>query len=295
MGGYDFSALAQVVIGGIGNGAVYGLVGLGFSLIYRSTGAVNFAQGEWVMLAGLATASGFVAHWPLGVAAAAAFGLVVCVGALTYQIGVRQLPKSTPLLITMVSIGIAIFTKGAVMVTLGKNPNGYPGVFGDALVRFGDVTVPAQTLVVIAVCVFFVLALQFLFARTRLGLALRASAADPETAALVGVPVRTMIMVSFALAAAAGAIAGIVIAPLTLISYDQGTMLGFKGFSAAMLGGMGHPLGAVAGGVLLGVLEALASFQISSRFKDAVAFILLLAVLFVRPTGLFGRKSGERL
>ena len=295
MPGFDPTAIVQVLIGGIGNGAVYGLVGLGFSLIYRSTGAVNFAQGEWVMLAGMAAAAGFVARWPLPVAAAAALLLVAVVGVVTYQVGVRRLREPTPLLVTMVSIGIAIFTKGAVMVTLGKNPNGYPGVFGDALVRMGEVSVPAQTLIVIGACVAFVAALHLLFARSRVGLALRASAADADAAALVGISVRRMVMLSFALAAAAGAVAGLVVTPLTLISYDQGTMLGFKGFSAAMLGGMGSPLGAVAGGLILGAIEAVSSYQISSRFKDAVAFVLFLGVLFVRPQGLFGRKPGERV
>lgn len=295
MPAFDATALIQVLIGGIGNGAVYGLVGLGFSLIYRSTGAVNFAQGEWVMLAGMAAAAGFTARWPLPVAAAAALVLVAAVGVLSYQIGVRRLRDPAPLLVTMVSIGIAIFTKGVVMVTLGKNPNGYPGVFGDALVRMGAVSVPAQTLIVIAACLAFVAALHLLFARSRIGLALRASAADADAAALVGIPVRRMVMLSFALAAAAGAVAGLVVTPLTLISYDQGTMLGFKGFSAAMLGGIASPLGAVAGGIVLGALEAVSSYQISSRFKDAVAFILFLLVLFARPHGLFGRRTGERV
>ncbi|HYZ30707.1 MAG TPA: branched-chain amino acid ABC transporter permease, partial [Crenalkalicoccus sp.] len=243
-----------------------------------------------------AAAAGHAAAWPAGSAAAAALLLVVAVGAASYLLAVRRLREASPLLVTMVSIGIAIFTKGAVMVTLGKNPSGYPGPLGDALLRLGGgASVPAQTVIVLLACAGFVLALQLFFARSRTGLALRAAAADRDAAALVGVPVQRMVMLSFALAAAAGAVAGWAITPLTLIDYNQGTVLGFKGFSAAMLGGMGHPLGTVAGGLLLGVLEALAGYALSSRFKEAVAFLLLLAVLFWRPTGLFGSRQGERV
>jgi branched-chain amino acid transport system permease protein len=291
----DPAALLQVLFGGLGTGAIYGLVGIGFSLIYRATGAVNFAQGEWVMLAGMATAAGHMAGFATGLAGAASLLLVVAVGVVSYLLAVQRLKDASPLPITMVSIGIAIFTKGAIMVTLGKNPTGYPGPLGDAVLRIGGAAIPAQSIIVLAACAGFIVALQQFFARSRTGLALRAAAADRDAAALVGVPVQRMVMLSFALAAAAGAVAGIVITPLTLIDYNQGTMLGFKGFSAAMLGGMGHPLGAVAGGLLLGTLEGLAGYAISSRFKEAFAFLLLLAVLFLRPSGLFGKGKAERV
>ena len=287
--------LFQVLLGGIGTGAIYSLVGLGFALIFRTTGAVNFAQGEWVMLAGMATAAGHAAAWAPGIAASAALLLVMAVGAASYVLAVQRLRDPSPLLVTLVSIGIAIATKGAVMVTLGKNPTSFEGPLGGGAIRLAGASVPAQTLVVLAACAGFVLALHLFFSRTRTGLALRAAAADRDAAALVGIAVPRMAMLSFALSAAAGAVAGIVITPLTLIDYNSGTMLGFKGFSAAMLGGMGHPLGAVAGGLLLGAMEALASYGLSSRFKEAVAFLVLLAVLFLRPQGLFGGARSERV
>ena len=154
---------------------------------------------------------------------------------------------------------------------------------------------PSQTVFVLLACALFVACAHVAFQHTRTGKAMRATASDRDAAALVGIPVRRTITLSFALAAAAGAVAGVVVTPLTFTSYEHGAMLGFKGFSAAMLGGLGNPFGAVAGGVLLGVLEAAFGFAVSSRFKDALAFVVLLLVLFARPGGLFGARAVERV
>lgn len=291
----DATALLQVTLGGLGTGAVYGLVGLGFSLIFRTTGAVNFAQGEWVMLAGMVAAVAHAARWAPGLPEAAALLTAMAVGAASYLVAVRRLRDPSPLVVTMVTIGVAILTKGLVMVTLGKNPHGFTGPLGEGTFRLGGVSLPMQSLVIFAACALVVLALHLFLQRSRAGLALRAAAADRDAASLVGIAVPRMALLSFALSAAVGAVAGIAITPLTLIDYNGGTMLGFKGFSAAMLGGMGHPFGAVAGGLILGVLEALAGYGLSSRFKEAVAFLVLLAVLFLRPQGLLGGGARERV
>jgi branched-chain amino acid transport system permease protein len=151
--------------------------------------------------------------------------------------------------------------------------------------------VQTQTLWIIGLTLAFLLAMHLFFERSMLGKALRAAAADRDAAAIVGVRVETTVMLSFAIAAFAGALAGAIITPLTLSSYDQGAMFGFKGFSAAMLGGVGSLPGAVVGGLALGLLEAFGSFYVSSDFKDAIAFTVLLLILFARPSGLLGRAD----
>jgi branched-chain amino acid transport system permease protein len=151
--------------------------------------------------------------------------------------------------------------------------------------------IPPQSFWVMGVALLFMLGTHFFFERTLLGKTLRATAIDRDAAALVGINVRRSVTVAFVLAALAGGIAGVIIAPLTFTSYDHGTMLGFKGFSAAMLGGLGSLQGALLGGVLLGVIEALGGGLISSQYKDALSFIVLLLVLFYRPQGLLGKAE----
>jgi len=207
----------------------------------------------------------------------------------------RRLRAPTPLLITLVSVGLAIATKSLVMLTLGKNPAGLPAFSGEAPLRVGTLSVQPQTLWIVAVTAVVMVGAHLFFARTTIGKAMRASAAQPEAASLVGIDPRASMLLSFGIAAAVGAIAGVIVTPITLTSFDHGTMLGFKGFCAAMFGGLGSLPGAVAGGLVLGVLESVASGAISSAFKDAVAFVVLLGVLFVRPSGLFGRGAIERI
>jgi branched-chain amino acid transport system permease protein len=174
------------------------------------------------------------------------------------------------------------------MLTLGKNPQGYPGLSGDKMVSVYGATVNTQTLWILALTLVLMLATHFFFGHTRLGTAMRAAAANPEAAALVGISNRRIVTLSFILAAGVGGLAGTIITPLTLMSYDSGAMLGFKGFSAAMLGGLGNLFGAAVGGLLLGLFEALVGGYVTSQFRDAVAFFVLLSILVLRPQGLMG-------
>jgi len=181
------------------------------------------------------------------------------------------------------------------MLILGKTPVGYPGFSGSATLSVHGVAIPSQTLWIIAITLLFLVVMHVFFERTMLGKALRAAAADREAAAIVGVSVGSTVLISFGIAALVGGLAGAIITPLTLASYDQGAMFGFKGFSAAMLGGVGSLQGAVVGGIVLGLLEAFGSYYISSHFKDAIAFAILLAILFARPSGLLGRADIQKV
>jgi branched-chain amino acid transport system permease protein len=281
----------QLLVAGIGTGSVYALIALGFNVVFKSTGAMNFAQGEWVVMGGMISAMLFAATSNIWLACLLAVVIVILVGIVSERLVIWPLRRPNALLITLVSIGLAISTRSIVMLVLGKKPVGYPGFSQLSTLLLGGVAVQTQTLWIIGLTIAFLIVMQFFFEHSILGKALRAAAADRDAAAIVGVRVETTVMLSFAIAAFAGALAGAIITPLTLSSYDQGAMFGFKGFSAAMLGGVGSLPGAIVGGLALGLLEAFGSFYISSDFKDAIAFAVLLLILFVRPSGFLGRAD----
>jgi len=281
----------QLVVSGVGSGSIYALTALGFNIVFKSTGAMNFAQGEWVVLGGMVSAMLLSVTGPVALACLLAVVIVGAIGVASERLVVAPIARPTPLLITLVSIGLSICTRSLIMIGLGKQPVGYPGFSGEAVVSLGQVSVPAQTLWIIGITLAFLASMQAFFERSLVGKALRAAAADRDAAALAGVPVGATVALSFGIAALAGGLAGAIVTPLTLASYDQGAMFGFKGFSAAMLGGLGSLPGAVLGGLLLGLLEAFGSFYIASDLKDAIAFAALLLVLFLRPAGLLGRAD----
>ena len=285
------SAILQLLVSGIGTGSIYALIALGFNVVFKSTGAMNFAQGEWVVRGGMISALLFASTHNIGLACIAAVVIVSVIGILSERLVVWPLRRPNALLITLVSIGLAICTRSLVMMVLGKKPVGYPGFSDTATLLVGGIAIQTQTLWIVGLTLVFLLGMHVFFERTIMGKALRAAAADRDAAAIVGVRVETTVMLSFAIAAFGGALAGALITPLTLSSYDQGALFGFKGFSAAMLGGIGSLPGAVVGGLALGLLEAFGSFYISSDFKDAIAFAVLLAILFARPSGLLGRAD----
>jgi branched-chain amino acid transport system permease protein len=293
----DLSAkLLQLAFSGLAMGSIYALVALGFNIIFKSTDAINFTQGEWVMVGGVLGATVYATNMlPLWAALLVAVVVVGAVGIVSERLVVAPLRSPSPMLVTLLTIGLAIATKSLVMLVLGKSPMGYPAFSGETPIRVAGAAIHPQTLWIVAVMAAVMVATHFFFEKTLLGRALRAAAADRDAAALVGINVPRMVMWSFGLAALAGAVAGVCITPLIFTDYNAGTTLGFKGFSAAMLGGIGSLHGAALGGLLLGVLEAMSSGLISSQFKDATAFLVLLLVLFLRPHGLFGRAGATRV
>ena len=277
-------------------GAIYGLVALGLNIIFNATGAVNFAQGEFAMLGGMLGASILSAtHLPLFLVVVVTVTAVTAIGVLMERFVIRPIRHADVLNLIIVTIGASIVLKGGVMVTLGKNAAGLPSFSGERPVRILGATFVPQALWIVGVACAVVVLLHFFFDRTLLGKAMRAVASDREAARLMGINVQRVVMLSFALGAAVGAIGGINITPLTLTIYDAGTMLGLKGFAAAVTGGLGNTFGGIVGGLVLGLLEAFGGGLIGSEFKDVAAFLLLLLLLFVRPRGLFARGESERV
>jgi branched-chain amino acid transport system permease protein len=289
--------LLQFVFAGLTVGAIYGLVAVGLNIIFNATGAVNFAQGEFAMLGGMLGAALLGATGlPLPVVIALTVAAVTAIGVLLERLAINPVPLGADVLnLIIITIGASIFLKGAVMVTLGKNAAGLPAFTGEHPLRVLGATILPQALWILGVALAIMALLQLFFSRTLVGKAMQAVAIDPEAARLCGIKVGRMVMLSFALGAAVGAVAGIIITPVTLTIYDAGTMLGLKGFAAAVAGGLGNTFGGIAGGLLLGLLEALGGGLIASEFKDVLAFLLLLLLLFFRPRGLLGRAESERV
>jgi branched-chain amino acid transport system permease protein len=286
----------QFCFAGITMGATYGLVAVGFNIVFNATGAVNFAQGEFAMLGGMLGAA--LLTWsglPLPAAIILTVIAVTAIGVLLERLAINPARGADVLNLIIITIGASILLKGAVMVTLGKNAAGLPAFSGERPIWLLGAAILPQALWIIGVALAIMLGLHLFFGHTLVGKAMQAVAIDREAARLVGIDVGRMVMMSFALAAAVGAVAGIIITPMTLTIYDAGTMLGLKGFAAAVAGGLGNTFGGIAGGLVLGLLEALGGGLIASELKDVLAFALLLSLLFFRPRGLLGQAESERV
>ena len=289
--------LAQFTASGLTRGAIYALVGAGFAIIYSASNVINFAQGEFVMLGGMVTAflavtMGLLPVW-LAIPVAILFTVLVGVG--LYRLAVAKIEASRIATIIIITIGTSILIRGAVEVALGKREFVYPAFTPSGPLMLFGAAVDVQSLWVLGALAAVAAGLKLFFDHTLYGKAMRAAAQNPVAAQLVGIDVHSVLVASFALSAALGALAGAFVTPITLTRFDVGLMLGLKGFAATMLGGLGSPYGALAGGLLLGLAEALAGGYISSGYQDAVAFVLLLCLLFFRPAGLFGRVKLERV
>lgn len=287
--------LLQFIFSGLTVGAVYALVALGFTIIYNASDVVNFAQGEFVMLGGMSTVFLAAAGVPLPLAAVLAVVITMAVGIGLYVFAIQPARGASAVTLIIITIGASIALRGAAQLVFDKQFHRLPSFSGDQPFSVLGATILPQSLWVIGGAVVIVMALWFLFQRTLVGKAVLATAANRLAASLVGIDTRFVVGLSFAVSAGVGAIAGILVTPITLTSYEVGTMLALKGFAAAMLGGMGNPLGAITGGLLIGLLEAFGAGYLSSTYKDAIAFLVILAVLFVMPGGLFGAKSVERV
>ncbi len=288
--------LPQFLVAGITNGSIYALIALGYCLIQNATGIVNFAQGDFVMLGAMIMISlTQLFHVPVIPAFLLSMTATALVGMLLEQGPLRHSRNRDVLTLVMITVGASISLHGAAMLVWGKSAQTLPTIGGETPIIMFNAAVLPQSLWILGLSVLVLVLLYVFFHRTLLGKAVRAAADNPFGAALIGISVRKLVALAFALSGALGAMAGILITPITSMSYDAGLMLGLKGFAAAILGGYGSTLGAVVGGLLLGVLESLGAGFISSAYKDAFAFVILLLILFFKPAGLFGSTRVRRL
>jgi branched-chain amino acid transport system permease protein len=277
--------LAQYLASGLVTGGIYALIGLGYVIVFGVTRIVNFAQGEFVALGALAMVTfherGF------GVPAAFALGVagVALVAATLERVAVHPLRHAPALAVLILTIGASIALRGAALIGWGTDPFPLPPFSPGPPLRVGGAVIVRQGLWVLAVAAAVFAALWFFFTRTYTGTALRACATNPRAARLMGIRTDRMSLLAFGLSGALGATAGAVVAPITYATYDMGLMLGLKGFVAAVLGGLVSPPGAIAGGFLLGILESMAAGLVSSAYKDAVAFVVLIVICLVQVAG----------
>jgi branched-chain amino acid transport system permease protein len=287
--------LLQYLLSGLTVGAIYALVALGFSIIYNASQVINFAQGEFVMIGGMATVSLVATGLPLPLAALLAVAVTTLVGLALEKFAVERVRGASVVTLIIITIGASILLRGLAGLVWDKNLHALPAFSGDRPIAIGGATLLPQSLWVVGVTLAVVAALWWFFNRTLHGKAMLATSHNRLAAQLVGISVRRVLLVSFGLSAALGALAGILIAPITFTAWDVGVMLGLKGFAAAILGGLGSGPGAVLGGLLLGLIEALSAGYVSSAYKDVIAFAIILVVLVLLPSGLLGRRSAERV
>ncbi len=289
------SEFLQFLFSGITVGATYALVALGFSIIYNASNAINFAQGEFVMLGGMSTVFLLDAGLPMLLAIPCAVVLTVLVGLLLEKLAIEPARDGSVVTLIIITIGASIFLRGATQIVIDKEFHSLPPFSGDEVIEIGGATLLPQSLWVIGGTAVMVFLMWFFFERMTLGKAMLAMSYNRLAARLVGINVKLVLMLSFVLAALLGAIGGILVAPLSVTYYEVGIMLGLKGFCAAILGGLGRGWGAVVGGLVLGVAEAMGAGYVSSDYKDVIAFVIILLVLFFRPSGLLGKRETERV
>jgi branched-chain amino acid transport system permease protein len=285
----------QFLYSGMTTGSAYALAALGFTIIYNTSGVINFAQGEFIMLGGMLAAMMAGAGVPLPLAIIGAVILTGIVGLLMEKAVIEPAQNAQVVTLIIITIGASLVVRGLVQIWLGKGTHTLPAFSGDTPIMLLGASLLPQSLWVLGVTLLIVAVLGWFFGRTLLGKAMLATSHNKLAAQLVGINTRRVLLLSFGLAALLGAVGGALLAPITYTSYDAGIMLGLKGFVAAVLGGLGGGVGAIAGGLILGIAEAMTAGYISSAYKDAVPFVLILLILFFMPRGLFGAKVSERV
>lgn len=288
----------QYLLNGLPIGATYALIALGYSLIYASAGVLNWAQGDMAMLGAYLAYTlnrivglGFLPSMLAAMACAALVGTLVERGVL------RPLRRraSPSINLIIATLGVAIIARNLALIVWGPDPQLFPSPVGSRIVSVGSLNLLPQDLLIVGVAIFLMLLLQYFLRFTREGKALRAVAQDRMAASLMGIVVERSDSVAFATSAALGAAAGILIAPLFFVTFNMGAVIGIKGFVAAVVGGLGNIPGAIAGGFVLGLTEAVAGGKISSGYRDAISFGVLILVLWLRPSGLFSRVNRAKV
>lgn len=286
----------QNLIAGLVVGSVYGLIALGYVTIYRCSGVVNFAQGVFAMLGAL-IAIKLVRdeHMSYLLAAVIAIGGTSIVGLLVYILVVDRVRKELVVSQLMATLGVSMLIQGVMLVLGGGYPRTLPSFTSDKPWKVAAVSIPQQGVWIVLIAVVIVVILYLVNNRTMFGKKMTATATDPMAASLVGISRRAMISWAFIISAAIGSAGGLALAAMTPMNFASGSAFGFKGFIAAVLGGWGKSSGALVGGIALGIFETFGAALLPSGYKDAIAFLLLILVMYFRPSGLLGSSLVEEL
>lgn len=293
MGGLSFPQWAQLLVSGLTSGAIYGLIGLGYVTIYRTSRVVNMAQGSFVMMGALVAYSLLnELEWPLWAACVGSVVVLTVLSMVAYRLVISPIIKVSLVAMILATIGVSLILENVALLRWGGYGQSLPP-FTSGSFEVGGVIVAWQSLWIVGLAAAILVALYFLGNRTFLGKMMTATASNPTAASVCGVSTSVMVLVAFAISGATAAISGIAISSVAPVSYLSGGVFGLNGFVAAILGGWGSSAGAVVGGLTLGLLEAVAIGLLPAGYKGAVAFVLLLLILYFRPTGILGKTVAE--
>ena len=289
--------ILQQLVNGISLGSIYALIALGYTMIYGIIKLINFAHGDVYMVGAY---TGFFAvtfaGFPLWAAIIAAMVVTGILGVLIERIAYKPLRNAPKISVLITAIGVSFFLEYTSMYFVSPTPRTFPDLFGDVAWSIGPLGVNGQQVLILALTFVLMLILTYIVQRTKMGKAMRAASFDTETAQLMGIDADKVISFTFCVGSALAAVAGVLVGVYyNSIDPLMGIMPGLKAFIAAVLGGIGILPGAVAGGLILGIVEAFVSGFISSTFRDAAAFAILILVLLIRPTGLFGKNVKEKV
>ena len=284
--------LFQQVLNGLTNGSLYALMAVGVTMIYKSLGMLNFAHGDTMMVGTFITLTFIQMGIPFYIAALMGIVCAAVLGFLLERIILRKVKFSSFVNLLIATVGVSYVLRNTGMVIWGTSPQLFPSMFPEKLIQIGSFNITPQSIGIILISLAIITGLHLFFTRVKVGKCMQLASSDAEGAAMMGVNVTYMRFLTFGISAGLAAIAGIMIAPLTYARVDMSATIGMKAFAAAILGGIGNLWGALLGGVILGIAEAVGAAYISTAYRDAFSFIILFIVLFVKPTGLLkDRKS----
>jgi len=287
----------QLLLAGVAQGCVYALVALGFVLIYKATETVNFAQGDLMMLGGFfALTAGVIWEWPYWATIVFAVVAMAMVGMLIERLVLRPVLGQPAFTVVMITIGVGYVLRGVVTMIPGWGTETYtlPTPFSDSVFKIGEVIFAVQQVAVIGMTAALVAVLYVFFRFSKLGVAMQATSQNQLAAAYMGIPVRRVNMMIWGLSAGVAAFAGILLAPVTFVHSNMG-FIGLKAFPAAVVGGFGSVPGAIVGGLIIGLVEAFAGRYLPEGFKDVAAYVVVLAVLMLKPSGIFGETARKKV
>ena len=287
----------QLLISGIAQGCIYGLIALGFVLIYKATETVSFAQGELMMLGAFGGLAGMtMLGFPFWLAVLSSVAAMAVFGVLLERLVIRPILGQPAFSIVMLTIGIGYVARGLITMIpgIGTETHTLPVPYKDQIWKVGALVLNVEQMAVIFVTAVLCALLFALFRYSKLGIAMQASSQNQLAAYYMGIPVKRLNGIAWALAAAVAAVAGLLLAPITFVHANMG-FIGLKAFPAAVVGGFGSLPGASVGGLIIGIIESLSGFYLPDGFKDTAAYVMVLIMLMVKPNGLFGDNLRKKV
>lgn len=282
----------QQLVQGLALGSIYGLIAIGYVLIYNTWGVLNFAQGDMVMVGAFTALIAYTyIGLPMWLAIPAAVLMCIVIGYLIELCAFRPLINAENQRRLIATIGVGIFLRNLIQIIFGADAFSFPSIFGNKAINIGGLMVVPQDIWNTVIGILLAVLLMLFLKKTRIGKAMRATAQDREAARLMGVNVRQCMSLTFVLSSAIGGFAGILLSPKYFVIASLGLTFGNKGFAAALFGGIASNAGSMVGGITLGILESLAATYGSSTWQTAIAFLILFLTLVVKPSGIMGKKD----